>query len=394
MRWLSTALVILATSLVTVSAASGLTQCLAFDVNWNLLAFGYGGKDYNAGTQDSWGTSGSATDITASGRPPFDQPNVQCFLSQFTNAIYVINGDSKNPSTVYIYDATAKSWSAQTTSTTPATSGGPQFDPTNFGAILDHDTNVFYAYSDEELFALDMGLLKSANSTAIPWVDVQKPNFATGQSTDSYQPVMALASNHIHFLGLPGLPAGDAKIFVIHFSFLQPDPQLYGSFPTTHGRAASFFQQTGVQTEFAFIPDDGSATYVVNVITNTTKTLTGPSTKDASATYTASTSALVQLSSSAGVSWMGYDSSAGTGTAWTAVKALPAVNLTSQSSGSGSASAGASSTGSGAVKPSGSAGAGSGGSTSGGVSVRVGGGSWWWSCLVVGVLGVGVGLLV
>jgi len=61
-----------------------------------------------------------------------------------------------------------------------------------------------------------MGLLKSANSTAIPWVDVQKPNFSTGQSTDSYQPVMALAQNHIHFLGLPGLPAGDAKIFVIH----------------------------------------------------------------------------------------------------------------------------------------------------------------------------------
>ena len=69
MRWLSTALIILATSLVTVSGASGPTQCLAFDVNWNLLAFGYGGKDYNAGTQDSWGTSGSATDITTSGRP-------------------------------------------------------------------------------------------------------------------------------------------------------------------------------------------------------------------------------------------------------------------------------------------------------------------------------------
>ena len=42
------------------SAASGPTQCLAFDVNWNLLAFGYGRKDYNAGTQ---------TDITTSGHP-------------------------------------------------------------------------------------------------------------------------------------------------------------------------------------------------------------------------------------------------------------------------------------------------------------------------------------
>ena len=67
MCWLSTAIVILATSLVMVSATSGPTQCLAFDVNWNLLACGYGGKDYNAGTQDSWGTSGSAMDIIMSG---------------------------------------------------------------------------------------------------------------------------------------------------------------------------------------------------------------------------------------------------------------------------------------------------------------------------------------
>ena len=34
MCWLSTAIVILATSLVMVSATSGPTQCLAFDVNW------------------------------------------------------------------------------------------------------------------------------------------------------------------------------------------------------------------------------------------------------------------------------------------------------------------------------------------------------------------------
>lgn len=28
--------------------------CLASDINWNLLAFGFDGKDYNAGTIDSW----------------------------------------------------------------------------------------------------------------------------------------------------------------------------------------------------------------------------------------------------------------------------------------------------------------------------------------------------
>jgi len=59
-------------------------------------------------------------------------------LLQFTNAIYVLNADSANPTSIYIYDATAKSWSVQ-----PTQPG--KFDYTNFVAILDHDTNVFCA---------------------------------------------------------------------------------------------------------------------------------------------------------------------------------------------------------------------------------------------------------
>ena len=46
---------------------------------------------------------------------------------------------------------------------------------------------------------------------------------------------------------------------------MQPAPQSFGNFPTTHGKTASFFLNEGVQQEFAFIPDDGSATYVINV---------------------------------------------------------------------------------------------------------------------------------
>ena len=46
---------------------------------------------------------------------------------------------------------------------------------------------------------------------------------------------------------------------------MQPAPQSMGSFPTSHGKTASFFLVEGVQQEYAFIPDDGSATYVVNV---------------------------------------------------------------------------------------------------------------------------------
>ena len=37
-----------------------------------------------------------------------------------------------------------------------------QFDLSNFAAILDHDTNVFYAYSKAELHSLDMSSLKAA----------------------------------------------------------------------------------------------------------------------------------------------------------------------------------------------------------------------------------------
>jgi hypothetical protein len=30
------------------------SPCVAFDVQWNLLAFGLDGKDWNAGTQNTW----------------------------------------------------------------------------------------------------------------------------------------------------------------------------------------------------------------------------------------------------------------------------------------------------------------------------------------------------
>lgn len=85
------------------------------------------------------------------------------------------------------------------------------FDLSSFNAILDHDTNVFYALSKGELFFLNMGDLKAANTSALSWTDVQKAPYDA-----SYQPVMAIAQNHIHFLNVPGTPEGDAQIFVIH----------------------------------------------------------------------------------------------------------------------------------------------------------------------------------
>jgi len=315
------------------------SPCVAFDVSWNLLAFGLDGKDWNAATQDTW-ASGTATDITASGRPPFDGTNTTCFLSQFTNAIYVTNGDKSNPSSIYIYDATAKSWSTQAVTT-------GTFDPSSFNAILDHDTNEFYALSHGELFRLDMGLLKAANSTPLPWVDVEQAPYPSG-----YQPVMALAQNHIFFLNVAGTPAGSADIYVIHFNYFQPDAQPFptsnGTIPATNGQTASFFQDEGVQQAFAFIPSDSSATYVLNVETNTTQTLAGPSTKDAAATYFAGISSLVQLDSQGGVSYLPVspnDTSANAAAQWSKVGPLATAappSSTLSSSGSATTSSGTS----------------------------------------------------
>lgn len=125
----SSVLTALSLSAVAAAATAGPPACVAFDIHWNLLAFGFNGKDYNAGTQDTWtsggafpcflcilycviekwltmGTVDAPTDITTSGRPyvvpflfrtttcanpgllflwllrPFNSVNTTCYLSQ------------------------------------------------------------------------------------------------------------------------------------------------------------------------------------------------------------------------------------------------------------------------------------------------------------------------
>ena len=43
------------------------SPCLSFDVNFNLLAFGFGGKDLNVGTQDVWANGQSNFKSSAAG---------------------------------------------------------------------------------------------------------------------------------------------------------------------------------------------------------------------------------------------------------------------------------------------------------------------------------------
>ena len=119
-----------------------------------------------------------------------------------------MNSDASDTSSVYIYNVAGKSWTKQAVTT-------GKFDPSSFNAILDHDTNVFYALSKGEVYFLDFGSLTAANSTALSWVDVGQAPYPS-----NYEPVMALAQNHIHFLDVPNTPAGDADIFVIHCKYI------------------------------------------------------------------------------------------------------------------------------------------------------------------------------
>ena len=126
-------------------------------------------------------------------------------------------------------------------------------------------------------------------------------------------------------------------------SFFQPQAQAYtgATFPASHGQATSFFQDSGVQQEFAFIPDDFSDVYVINVETNTTAALAPPSSKDTKARYAASITALVQLDSSGAVSYIPYkqgDTSTNSAAKWASVANIAAAVPASSASGSASGS--------------------------------------------------------
>ena len=361
------ALHISSTTVAAAGSTGGPAGCVTFDMNWNLLAFGFNGKDYNAGTQDTWSSStgrrrhqlyspakvltlnlicrisdgyhcsrstvspcdqvadkffdltlySNCTDHSTLLIQPVTSPKYELYffspetLSNFFGGLILLS--TQTPSMFLMQIAPTHLLSIFTMP--PPNHGLPN---KSYQALLILQIlppfwtmipmcfvrcSPFYleqsltwpldAYSNAHLFSLDMALLKAANATPIPWVDVQNVDLSNdtsgtptpGANTAGYQPVIALAQNHVQFLDVSGLAAGSVKIFVIHcmfstlirfallkyetFSFLdsymQPTPQPMGNFPNTHGKTASFFQQSDVQQEFAFIPDDGSATYVVNV---------------------------------------------------------------------------------------------------------------------------------
>ncbi len=54
--------------------------------------------------------------------------------------------------------------------------------------------------------------MKTAGSNTLDWQKAGAPSF----QVSGYNPVMALAQNHVFFLDVPGASAGNAYIFVIH----------------------------------------------------------------------------------------------------------------------------------------------------------------------------------
>jgi hypothetical protein len=160
---------------------------------------------------------------------------------------------------MHIFSFDSQSWSTQGI----AANG---VDPTNVTAILDRDTNVFFGLSNSQIYSLDMGTLSGADGGTRGWGYVQNPPFA--QNGAYPNPVMALGQNHIHFLNVG--KAATVNIFVIHFSYMQPEQQVFApmenggqGFPSTRGYTATIFK--GVEStpsKFAFIPEDGSATFI------------------------------------------------------------------------------------------------------------------------------------
>ena len=97
---------------------------------------------------------------------------------------------------------------------------------------------------------------------------------------------------------------------------------------------------TGVQQEFAYVPDSHTGTYIVNVENNSTQMLPPPPVNDTKSTYAASDAAILQLDSTGNVHFFPYtpgDPTANSKSSWKSVNALASV-ATPQSSGSSTSS--------------------------------------------------------
>lgn len=73
------------------------------------------------------------------------------------------------------------------------------------------------------------------------------------------------SNNHIQFLNTPGASEGSGYIFVIHYAYWQPEAQSFGSLPNAFGQTVTILSNSSAApSTFAFVPEGGNGTYVVN----------------------------------------------------------------------------------------------------------------------------------
>ncbi|KAK9896224.1 hypothetical protein P389DRAFT_76328 [Cystobasidium minutum MCA 4210] len=332
-----------AASWLTLAALSALKTvsaipCAAFDgTGTNAYVFGAPYGDLSLGS-DLTDPSAFVSLTNKTGRPDFTGSNTQCFVNQFTNGLYVLGATNNSTNTAYIYDFISQSWSTQ------QLSGGP--DPASYTAILDHDTNVLYAYANGTMNALAFDQSKAvATSSAIEWQTDAAVNAEPFDDTAAYQPVMGAANNHIQFFNTPGSSAGEGYIFVIHYAYWQPEAQSFGAaLPNSFGQTVTILSNSSAAPNtFAFIPENGNGTYVVNAKSNTTEVYPGPSSSDSTARYGASTSGLLQVTGNGSLSFFNFGSGNQT---WTSidVSSFKTMNTSSTPANTSAAPSAASST--------------------------------------------------
>ncbi|KAJ3109481.1 hypothetical protein HK100_003285 [Physocladia obscura] len=316
--------------------------CVITDLSLNLYVFGAPYGDVNLGADPTvWTAStapASATQLSGiANRPAFDTANPTCSFSPFYNYITVLNGDSSLGLTVlHVFSTLNQTWTK-----VPLT--GTSIPSSNLVASMDHDTSVIYAYSDNTLYRIDYAdsLGGTLSTLSLQWLTNfnNTPQPFDGSAYTS--PVFGQGTNHLHFLNVPGAAAGLAYIFVVHYAWWQPTSQSYGSFPQSAGQSVYIpaADQTNAPSVFAFLPDDGSATYLVDTVANSTTTLTGFGSSGAAFRYAATSSNIIQLDTTTGdlkvLPVAGGSVSAGTG-----VALLPSVSVSASSASATSTSKG------------------------------------------------------
>ncbi|KAI8901830.1 hypothetical protein BC833DRAFT_575733 [Globomyces pollinis-pini] len=201
----------------------------------------------------------------------------QCFLNQYESKGYFFVDNQ-----IQQYDFKSKAW------LNPITTTGTI--PKNL--ILDHDTLTFYGMLNNNMFFFNVPEHKDSN-----WIQQRQANFNHNDDM-----VFGFGQNHLFFLNDASLQSGQARVFVIHYAYFQPEIQTYSGpkFPQTSGQAISIPKKDNtVPLSFAFIPNDFSSIYLINteIGTNTTVQLPSPPIKDSRSKFVARTDSLVQLTS-------------------------------------------------------------------------------------------------